>query len=61
MAFTRDRGRMRSGSLWAMFVVALLVGGAAGWMVRSCSSRTIEERAHQAADEVKSKVEKITR
>jgi hypothetical protein len=52
---------MRSGSLWAMFVVALLAGAAAGWMVRSCSSRSIEERAHEAADEMKSKAEKLTR
>jgi hypothetical protein len=52
---------MRSGSLWAMFVVALLAGAAAGWMVRSCSSRTVEERAHQAVDDVKGKVERMTR
>jgi hypothetical protein len=54
-------GRLRAGTLWALFVVALLAGAAAGWVVRSCSTRTLEERAHEAADEVKSKVEKMTR
>jgi predicted negative regulator of RcsB-dependent stress response len=61
MAFLDRDGRLRGGTLWVVFVVALLLGGALGWAYRWWSQRSLEERAHEAAQQVKGAVERSTR
>ena len=61
MAFYRRDGRLRGGTLWALFVVALLAGAAAGWAYRWWTHRSLQERVHEATQELKGAIEKSTR
>ncbi len=61
----RPRPRpLRAGTVWAVFVIALLLGAAAGWIWRSFSTSprgALEQRVHDLAAEVKGAAEKATR
>ncbi len=61
MALLRRDGRLRPGTLWILFVVALLAGAAAGWSYHWYTQRTLSERAHGAVRDVKSAVDRATR
>jgi Flp pilus assembly protein CpaB len=47
--------------LVVLVVVALLLGAIAGYAYRRWKNPTLEERAHDAAQDLKSAVEKMTR
>ncbi len=58
--FRRD-GRLRPGTLWAFFVVALLAGAAAGWFYRAWTHPTLGDRARNVAEDAQRAVQKLTK
>ncbi len=58
--FRRD-GRLRPGTLWAFFVIALLAGGVAGWLYRAWTHPTLTDRARDMAQDAERAVQKLTR
>ncbi len=61
MGFFRRDGRLRPGTLWAIFVVALLAGAIAGWLYRAWTHPTLSQRAHDLAKDAQRAVDKLTR
>lgn len=61
MGFFRRDGRLRPGTLWIVFVVALLLGAAAGWAYGWWSHRSIGEHALDAEKAVKRSLDKVTK
>ncbi len=60
MAFFRRDGRLRAGTLWVIFVLALLAGGVAGWLYRAWTHPTAADRARDIARDAQRAVEKLT-
>ena len=58
--FRRD-GRLRPGTLWALFALALLAGAVAGWLYRAWRNPTLSQRARQLTKDAQRAVEKRTR
>ena len=52
---------MSRGRLVALLLAFLLLGALGGWLVRRFLNPTLEERAHDAAKDVRGAVEKLTR
>ena len=61
MGSLRRDGRLRPGTLWVVFVVALLLGAIAGWSYRAWTHKTIEDHAADAQKELQHQVDKLTK
>ncbi len=61
MGFFRRDGRLRPATLWALFVVALLLGAAVGWGYGLWSRRTIRQEALDVAKDLQHAVDRVTK